>query len=67
MEGFKYGKDIKKLADEIGPWNEATLDEYLTNPKDFIKARGGKKSKMTFKLKKEGERAAVIEYLTTLK
>ncbi|MFO1143696.1 MAG: hypothetical protein U1E59_15185 [Amaricoccus sp.] len=41
-------------------WNVETLDTYLTNPKADIAG-----NKMTFAgLKKPGERAAVIAYIT---
>jgi cytochrome c len=40
-------------------WDEANLDAYLTKPKDFMKG-----TKMAFAgLKKEEDRADVIEYL----
>ena len=62
--GFKRYKGLKG-ADWT--WDEALLDEYLTDPKKFAKARTGKKTSMTFKLKKAGQRADVIAYLATLK
>ena len=56
IEGYKFSKYMK--ASEV-VWDEATLDEFLTKPKKFIK-----KTKMTFRgLKKEGQRADVIAYL----
>ena len=56
IEGYKFSKYMK--ASEV-VWDEATLDEFLTKPKQFIK-----KTKMTFRgLKKEGQRADVIAYL----
>ena len=56
MEGYKFSKAFK--ASEV-VWDEATLDEFLTKPKKFIK-----KTKMGFPgLKKEGQRADVIAYL----
>ena len=56
FEGYKFSKYMK--ASEV-VWDEATLDEFLTKPKKFIK-----KTKMTFRgLKKEGQRADVIAYL----
>jgi cytochrome c2 len=48
-------------------WDDARLDEYLTDPKKFIKKIGGKKSKMVLKTKKASQRADVIAYLKTLK
>ncbi|OSM07145.1 c-type cytochrome [Magnetofaba australis] len=56
----KYSKDMK----EAGlTWDDETLDKWLTKPKKMLK-----KTKMTFAgLKKEKDRAAVIEFLKTLK
>ena len=48
-------------------WDEALLDEYLTNPKTFVKKRGAKGTSMAFKLKKAAQRADIIAYLKTLK
>ncbi len=62
VEGFKYSKALKAKAAEIGNWNETNLDEWLANPKKFL----GGRSKMTFKLKKEQQRADVIAYLKSL-
>lgn len=62
VEGYKYSKGMKAKAAEIGNWDEAKLDGFLTNPKKYL----GAKSKMTFKLKKEKQRANVIAYLKSL-
>ena len=62
---FKYGKDYKKIcAANAWAWDATLLDEYLTDPKQFVKARGGKRSKMAFRLKKSDNREAVIQFLT---
>ena len=63
-EGFKRYKGLKG-ADWT--WDEATLDEYLTNPKIFVKSRNKRKSSMILKLKKKRDRDNVIAYLKTLK
>jgi cytochrome c len=63
-EGYKKYKGLKG-ADWV--WDEALLDEYLMDPKKFTKKRGGKKAAMVFKLKKEKDRANVIEYLKSIK
>ena len=63
-EGFKRYKGLKG-ADWT--WDEATLDEYLTNPKLFVKSRNKRKSSMILKLKKKRERANVKAYKNTLK
>ncbi len=62
--GFKKYTGLKG-ADFV--WDEAHLDEYLANPKKFIKKIGGKKSKMILKTKKASQRANIIAYLKTLK
>ncbi len=62
VEKFKYSKAMKAKAGEIGNWDEAKIKEYITNPKKFL----GGKSKMTFKLKKEGQRDDVVAYLKSL-
>ena len=55
-EDFKYSSAMK----ESGlTWDEATLDKYLTKPKDLVP-----KTKMSFAgLKKEEDRKAVIELM----
>ncbi|MFQ5619488.1 MAG: c-type cytochrome [Rhodospirillales bacterium] len=63
-KGFKKYKGLKG-ADYT--WDEASLDEYLANPKKFVKKRGAKGTSMVFKLKKAAQRADVIAYLKTLK
>ena len=63
-KGFKRYKGLKG-ADWT--WDEATLDEYLTNPKKFVKSRNKRKSAMILKLKKKRDRDDVIAYLKYLK
>ena len=63
-EGYKKYRGLKG-ADYT--WDEALLEEYLTNPKNFVKKRGAKGTSMAFKLKKADQRADVIAYLKTLK
>jgi cytochrome c len=66
IEGYKYskgdGKGMIAKAAEIGAWDEEKLEMFLTNPKKYL----GGKSKMTFRLKKEKQRANVIAYLKSL-
>jgi len=58
-EGYKYSS---AMAESGLVWDEATLDKFLTKPKDLVNG-----TKMTFAgLKKEDERANVIAYLKTL-
>jgi len=59
VEGYKYSS---AMAESGLVWDEATLDKFLTKPKDLVNG-----TKMTFAgLKKEDERANVIAYLKTL-
>lgn len=45
-------------------WDEANLGEWITNQKDFLKARGiSKSTAMSAKISKEDERNSIIEYL----
>ncbi len=61
VEDYKYGDAIKAKGEELGAWTEEMLFEYLVDPKKFVEGR----SKMTFKLRKDGERNDVIAYLKT--
>ncbi len=59
IEGFKYSKTMLSMGEEGVIWDEATLAEFLTKPKAFVK-----KTKMSFAgLKKEKDIKAVTEYL----
>ena len=56
VKGYKYSP---ALLESGLIWDEATLDQWLTKPKEFVKG-----TKMWFRgLKKAEDRAAVIEYL----
>jgi len=56
VPGFSYSDGMKAKG---GVWGYAELDEFLAKPKDYIP-----KTKMAFNgLKKETDRAALIEYL----
>ncbi len=58
VEGYKYSKAM--AAADI-TWDEASLDQFLTKPKKFLKG-----TKMSFAgLKKEAQRADLIAYLKT--
>lgn len=55
----KYSKPMKDAGAGGLVWTEATIGEYLTDPKAFVKG-----NKMAFAgLKKDDERADVIAYL----
>lgn len=58
--GFNYSPATKNSG---LTWDEATLDKYLTSPKDLVKG-----TRMVFPgLKNPKERADVIAYLKTVK
>ena len=60
--GYTYSASMSAKAGEIGTWDAAEVAGFISNPKEFL----GGKSKMGFKLKKIGDRAAVIAYLKSL-
>jgi len=60
-------KRYKGLKGADYNWDEASLDTWLKDPKAFVKSKGGKSTSMTFKLKKDEDRANVIEYLKSVK
>lgn len=62
VDGFKYSSALMEKAGEGLVWDEASLDAFLTKPKNFIE-----KTKMSFGgIKKEDQRADLIEYLKGL-
>ena len=65
---YKYGKSLVEAGEAGLAWTEDELFEYLGNPKKYLRAKLDNKkakSKMSFKLKKDEERADVIAYLKT--
>lgn len=59
-------KRYKGLVDVDFDWTTELLNEYIADPKEFIKTHtSNKRTSMTYKLKDEQERADVIEYLKT--
>ncbi len=59
-DGYKRYKGLKG-ADWT--WSEAELMAYLEDPSKYTKEKTGQRSTMALKLKDEGDRKAVIEYL----
>lgn len=58
-DGFKYSKTMVEMGEGGLVWNDETLAEFLSKPKDYVK-----KTKMSFAgLKKDDDIAAVIAYL----
>jgi len=62
-KGYKKYKGMKG-ADWT--WDEAAINEYLTDPKKFVKKKNGQRTSMVFKLKKADQRADVIAYLKSM-
>jgi len=57
--GFGYSSSMTSMGGAGGVWGYEELDKFLTKPKDYVT-----KTKMSFNgLKKEADRAALIEYL----
>ena len=66
IDGYKYSGDLVAAGEKGLVWDDATMDEYLTDPKAFLRAYLGDdsaKGKMKLKLSKEAQRADVIAYL----
>lgn len=69
QEGFKYGDSLAQAGENGLVWDEAQLSEYIADPKKFLRTYlddKKAKSKMTFRLKKDDQRAAVAAYLASL-
>lgn len=56
--GTDYAK-YKGLKGADFVWDENKIDEWIKNPKKFI----GKKTSMSGKIKKEKDRAAILEFI----
>lgn len=66
VEGYEYSEGyVKACQSSTIKWTEDAIHSYLDNPTKYLKSKGGGRSKMSFMLKKEDERRAVIEYLKT--
>lgn len=63
VENFKYSKSFNKIAERNLVWDEALLDEYLTDPAAFTKKYGKGRGNMVLKLKTAQNRADVIAFL----
>ncbi|MEL6648486.1 MAG: c-type cytochrome [Pseudomonadota bacterium] len=63
VEGFAYSQTFKAALAEGRAWDDAALTAFLADPKGFMKG-----TKMAFAgLKKEGDQAAIIAYLSTFR
>ena len=69
MAGFAYSEAILKRKAEGATWTFENLDHFLANPRAFLPGSGAGDpgTKMTFVgVRKDTERADVIDYLRTL-
>ncbi|WP_323785595.1 c-type cytochrome [Thalassovita sp.] len=60
-EGFKYGNSIVAAGEAGLVWDEENLAHFVADPNAYLKevtGDGSAKSKMTYKLKKDGEDVA---------
>lgn len=64
-------KRYKGLKGAKFTWDEKLLDEWISNPREFLKKHadivGGKSTSMVVKVRKESERKAIIDYLKSAK
>lgn len=69
QEDFKYGKGLAAAGEKGLVWDEEQIAAFLGDPKNYLRTYlddSKAKSKMTFRLKKEDQRAAVAAYLASL-
>ena len=69
VEGYKYGKSLAAAGEAGLVWDAAQIDAFIKDPKAFLRTYlddKKAKSKMSFKLKKDDQRAAVAAYLESL-
>ncbi len=67
---YKYSKSYVTAGEKGLVWTEENIVAYLADPKAFIRQASGDpkgRTKMIFKLKKEGARRDVAAYLMTQK
>ncbi|MDW4499250.1 cytochrome C [Sulfitobacter sp. D35] len=61
VEDFSYGADLAALGETGAVWDEASLAEYMADPREYLKTaldNPKAKSKMVFRLKSGGEDVA---------
>jgi cytochrome c len=66
----KYGDSMKQAGQQGVVWDDQTLDAYMKNPIKFLKNSTGEKrvkTSMITRAQKAEDRAAIINYLKTLK
>ncbi len=63
---YKYSKGMKAAAAKGLTWDEESLEKYIANPTNYLRDYLGDKKakgKMSFKLKKDGDRDNVVAFL----
>lgn len=68
VDGFKYSPSLVAAGEAGLIWSEETIAAYIEDPKGYLQTYlddAAAKSKMTFKLKKESDRADVAAYVAT--
>jgi cytochrome c len=64
VAGYEYSKGYTDACTSSSiTWTEEEIHAYLDNPTKYLKSKGGGRSKMSFMLKDEAQRKAVIEFL----
>ena len=69
LDGFRYGKSLKSVAESGLAWSEEEFISYVADPKKWLQKQlddKKAKSKMSFKLKKEQDAANVWAYLVSV-
>jgi cytochrome c len=67
-EGFNYSAGMQAVLAKAVIWDEMMLIDYLANPTEWVKVTSedpSARSKMTFKLADETQRADVAAYLAS--
>jgi len=67
-EGFKYSKSMIAAGEAGLVWDAEKIADFIENPSAYLKEvldSGKAKSKMSYKAKKEADRANVAAYLAT--
>ncbi|MBL6675864.1 MAG: c-type cytochrome [Rhodobacteraceae bacterium] len=69
LDGFRYGKSLKSVAESGLAWSEEQFVSYVANPKKWLQETlddKKAKSKMSFKLTKDKDAANVWAYLVSV-